>query len=1295
MSQVHTSRVPSASLGVPERTMRPNSSPNLRQQQNGPTITAPTVPSLLTNTSNVSTNGDSATPHVLIQRLKSAIEFQENHLRNLREPLFIPAGPTRSGGAYSTAASSYNASSVMTPSLFHVASKKRWCNEFQWTVNNVVRNKQLQLCEKLKKINQCLQEFEKEAEGVGRSFLERYLGDEAYSDRDGNATERGDTGANSNGHSSASPSVSNSSLQASQQRSPRSLGVTSPPPPPVPNSPTSNTFSQFRCDWATATQLGRGEFLTITLLDCEDNTAAASASKEQQSHMRFLAHQVATLPEVLLHVFPRCIVQWRGRILLVSAQSLHMGSSEPETVTDNAELALVMDLISDSSMLTRYFKARDDDDDSDEVLVSGHPSASVRPGYDGRLYLQSLSTVFPHFPPARGASISKRHVLYLRPEAVMREDQKHRLSPGAFLVYGSRDSTAQNSLVRECAQKVCQTTVQRVADILMGRAKNVIIGPDRRESLPIPSGGPPHRRNTSSNSIAATTAAGQEVSAAPVPRLGDGPGLSAFLHSHGVNIGMLGLLMTFLSGDMLVFAFTEMISRVSRDYLRNNMSKRIELDDTCRVVSEFFAEMSRPESFHALWQDELFGRAAKKFAGYGSFFSEHATHPPFDVVDRNYLVLRVPQLLGIVFAAGVNGQGSTSFHFSVRALATKVRSFPVACPFGYDSVVQSKPPSAAAVPSSAPSTPRLAIVSDSSNSPRWIPAHIASRWSMYNRLAQCASACDSTSSVVAAPRLVLEATSTVVRSVSMWVQSTLSFLQKVIPATLMVPSNSVNYAAVLLDAARFLRGVEAGVGGVDAIQASEGYQLAVEYCKSAMSILRKFGMEGADPSTSPDVSVTKTNSGAISRSSNSQASAMSLLFIVAEAELGFCLIAARKVAEGIKTLDKAFQHAAAIGPSSMSVTTPRAARSATSSVECQYLQAGNPNGVTPHAAVANWNPIHRGSGVKLPSSASGGGPKMSVSIIAAFDDDADTGANVQGSCAASTAPQDSEGAPSRRRSNDAMSLSDLDGPNGGASSPERGFIALAADIATEFGNLLEKENQFSEAEALHRYALSTALHLFGTTHPAVSNATNNLAVNLFSQRKLEEAEALYREDLRVCEALYGPNDLSVGGTLNNLACLLDQLDRFEESEALYLRDIKISEVSLGLKHPDVATSKNNLGTSYLRRGQLEKAQGMFDSALAIREETFGKDAIPTAEVLNNMAALRKREGRSDVAKVLWERCVAIYSEKNGEHHTSLLPLLECLCLVCEDVGDYVRSEELMEKAFMIKQSESMAFAESS
>ena len=244
------------------------------------------------------------------------------------------------------------------------------------------------------------------------------------------------------------------------------------------------------------------------------------------------------------------------------------------------------------------------------------------------------------------------------------------------------------------------------------------------------------------------------------------------------------------------------------------------------------------------------------------------------------------------------------------------------------------------------------------------------------------------------------------------------------------------------------------------------------------------------------------------------------------------------------------------------------------------------------------------------------------------------------------------------------------------------FPSLAA-----LAQLYEDKGLTEEAEPIYRLILDTTRSLYGENDIAVSNALNNLAVNLFNQEMYREAQELYEEDLRISEALLGPDDIAVAFTLNNLACLYDRLDEFDKSEPMYQRDIEITMKVRGENHADVATSRNNLAASYAKQRRFPEAEEQYAKALKIRMESFGEKHFSVAETLNNIAALQKAQGKLHEAHDSWTKALAGFEAAFGKNHFRLRQCLENLLQLAEEMGNTDEMEALGDRLMDLKRAD--------
>ena len=111
---------------------------------------------------------------------------------------------------------------------------------------------------------------------------------------------------------------------------------------------------------------------------------------------------------------------------------------------------------------------------------------------------------------------------------------------------------------------------------------------------------------------------------------------------------------------------------------------------------------------------------------------------------------------------------------------------------------------------------------------------------------------------------------------------------------------------------------------------------------------------------------------------------------------------------------------------------------------------------------------------------------------------------------------------------------------------------------------------------------------YGTNHPDVSTALQNLSTLLCNLNHRKEAEPLARRALAIVERSLGKNHHAVATSLNNLAVLLYSLERLAEAEPLMRRSIDILlDVSrqTAREHPHLQANVRNYRSILLRMGK--------------------------------------------------------------------------------------------------------------
>jgi tetratricopeptide (TPR) repeat protein len=103
----------------------------------------------------------------------------------------------------------------------------------------------------------------------------------------------------------------------------------------------------------------------------------------------------------------------------------------------------------------------------------------------------------------------------------------------------------------------------------------------------------------------------------------------------------------------------------------------------------------------------------------------------------------------------------------------------------------------------------------------------------------------------------------------------------------------------------------------------------------------------------------------------------------------------------------------------------------------------------------------------------------------------------------------------------------------------------------------QAQEQYTQAEPLHKRALTIRKKVLGLEHRDVAESLNNLALLYNNQGKLLEAEPLYKQALEILEKVLGSDNPYVLLTLNNLASLYAKQGRHAEAETLRARALQI------------------------------------------------------------------------------------------------------------------------------------------
>jgi tetratricopeptide (TPR) repeat protein len=193
-----------------------------------------------------------------------------------------------------------------------------------------------------------------------------------------------------------------------------------------------------------------------------------------------------------------------------------------------------------------------------------------------------------------------------------------------------------------------------------------------------------------------------------------------------------------------------------------------------------------------------------------------------------------------------------------------------------------------------------------------------------------------------------------------------------------------------------------------------------------------------------------------------------------------------------------------------------------------------------------------------------------------------------------------------------------------------------------------KNAGYGGAEKLLHVALLAAEEAYGTKHPAVALALNNLGIWYKAAGRYDEAEFLYQRALTIA----GDGSMESASVHYNLGGLEQARGRYERAE-LYAR--KACEIRLRYRtteHPDYATDESLLAAILDSLGRYNESESLYWHALSVFEHTLGADHHEIAIHLNNMAANCYGRRDFEAAEALYQRALSIKEKKLGVNHPS-------------------------------------------
>jgi tetratricopeptide (TPR) repeat protein len=251
---------------------------------------------------------------------------------------------------------------------------------------------------------------------------------------------------------------------------------------------------------------------------------------------------------------------------------------------------------------------------------------------------------------------------------------------------------------------------------------------------------------------------------------------------------------------------------------------------------------------------------------------------------------------------------------------------------------------------------------------------------------------------------------------------------------------------------------------------------------------------------------------------------------------------------------------------------------------------------------------------------------------------------------------------------------------------------VEAELRNIIGEVYTAIGNFTNAEAMHRQALTALDRAHARESAEAATALDDLAIILYSQNNPVEAERLERRALAMRKKVLGPDHRHTAISLGNLGSFLWAQHRPEEAETLF-NDSRVVYEKL-LRHGPSDTASlleeetgvlNNLAAVFWDEGNLAKAETMQREALRNYRKLVSNEHISVAACLNSLALVLRDEKKLAEAETTAREALAIRRKVLDSEHPDVAISLDSLATILRQAGKLADAEASLTNALAIRQ----------
>jgi tetratricopeptide (TPR) repeat protein len=218
--------------------------------------------------------------------------------------------------------------------------------------------------------------------------------------------------------------------------------------------------------------------------------------------------------------------------------------------------------------------------------------------------------------------------------------------------------------------------------------------------------------------------------------------------------------------------------------------------------------------------------------------------------------------------------------------------------------------------------------------------------------------------------------------------------------------------------------------------------------------------------------------------------------------------------------------------------------------------------------------------------------------------------------------------------------------------------------------------EYAQSVDLLRGAAAMQRKLHPTVHPALAQATDNLAHVLMELGKPEESEPLARLALSMKRQLYGDLHPETATGLNNLAYALESLGNYPEAETYYREALALNQQLLGASHPTIAVVLSNIAYVEYARGETDSAIDMMRQSLEMSRRELGPDHPEVGGRAGSLAYWLIEDDQFEEARRLVDEAIDIRTRSLGAGHPQVANTITVKAYLMLKTGRIEEAREL-------------------